>query len=147
MTVWIDLGPHNMGITWTDTHLLFKSTLLISVNDVSVSTTELYHICVVWCFCILFGMILIVLVGSCGSGDRAGRPLTRSLLHSACPVLNPKLPLTALSTLCVCDGRLWLIGRVVVLQPEGRQFDPQSSQKICMPKCPWARCWTPDCAS
>ena len=26
---------------------------------------------------------------------------------------------------------------------EGRQFDPQSSQKICMLKCPWARCWTP----
>ena len=32
-------------------------------------------------------------------------------------------------------------GRVVILQPEGRQFNPQSSQ-ICMPKCPWARCWT-----
>ena len=38
-------------------------------------------------------------------------------------------------------------GRVVVLQPEGRQFNPQSSQQICMPKCPWARCWTLNCAS
>ena len=28
-------------------------------------------------------------------------------------------------------GRLWLRGRVVVLQPEGRQFDPPSSKSTC----------------
>ena len=33
-------------------------------------------------------------------------------------------------------------GRVVVL---GSSIP--SLPKICMPKCPWARCWTPNCAS
>ena len=33
-------------------------------------------------------------------------------------------------TLMRC-GRLWLRGRVAVLQPEGRQFDPQSSTSAC----------------
>ena len=39
--------------------------------------------------------------------------------------------------------RLWLRGRAVVLQPEGRQFDPQSSPCACRR----ARCWTLNCPS
>ncbi|CAB1451963.1 unnamed protein product [Pleuronectes platessa] len=31
----------------------------------------------------------------------------------------------------VCKGPLWLRGRVVVLQPEGRQFDPKSDPSAC----------------
>ena len=42
----------------------------------------------------------------------------------------------------VCEWRLWLRGRAVGLQPEGRRF----SFPICMPKCPWARHWTPKMA-
>ena len=85
----------------------------------------------------------------CKKDNKAERTWTNSCLLCGCSITVSIQLFTHIyslefgdfgSTIMLAEGVEWSSSKLKV-----GQFDPQSSQKtICMPKCPWARCWTPE---